>query len=59
MSPLAVARLAAGDSDTAVRQPQLTDEFWQAGPSSGELQGRTGARPGSAGRAGNPSRQRQ
>lgn len=54
-----VPRMAAGDSNTSGRQPLPTDKFWQAGPSSGEFQGRTGARFGSAERAGNPSRQRQ
>lgn len=58
MSPQAVPRVTAGDSNTSVRQPLPTDKVWQAAPSSGKLQGRTGARSGSAERAGNPSRQR-
>lgn len=59
VSPEAVPRMAAGDTGTSVRQPLPTDKVWQAGPSSGKLRGRTGARSGSAERAGNPSRQRQ
>lgn len=53
--PLAVAGMAGGDRSTSVRQALPTGRFWQAEPSSGKLWGRTGARSGSAGRAGNPT----
>ena len=51
--PLAVPGTAGGDRSASVRQALPTGRFWQAEPSSGELRGRTGARSGSAGRAGN------
>lgn len=59
VSPLAVARMAGGDSNTSVRQPLPTDKFGRLDPAL--VSSRAGLEPGlaSAERAGNPSRQRQ